>query len=394
MKRSTFIIIIFVIILALFGAWVYSLLYGSPETREDLFARFDFFGGEETDITPIITETPTPEPEPELIPPSAEKLRQLTTRPVIGFREIAAASTSPQIVLYVEAGTGHIYQLNLTTGEDTRVSNVTIPTASRAEISPSGEYVAIRSGYTTDSELALITLGTEVQSTILPTKASSFYFSHNNELLVAEVKPEGTTITSIHPVTQAAKPLYTIPFQNSTIVWSEHDTVPHYVYPKATNLLQGYLYQLKLGTIYRVPLAGDGLTAEANATYIVSGTRANEFYQSSIFNITNNSTTPAPIIFLPEKCVFRDANSSLLFCGYDLTASYTHEFPNNWYKGDISFSDRIWKVDLEKLTASQLVAPVTVAGREIDITRMSIDGAGGSLYFINKHDNYLWTYEI
>jgi hypothetical protein len=92
--------------------------------------------------------------------------------------------------------------------------------------------------------------------------------------------------------------------------------------------------------------------------------------------------------------VFLDANSATLYCGYDLGSSYTYEFPDNWFRGDVAFNDRIWKIDLAKLTATQIVNPLAVAGQEIDIINMSINTIGTQLYFLNKHDNSLWTYEI
>jgi hypothetical protein len=395
MKRSTFIVILFIIILILFGAWVYSLLYGSPETRDDLFASFNFFGGSDQEVVPFpITEPASTTPDVVTVPTDTAKLRKLTTQPVIGFYESPQSSSTPRTVIYVEAGTGHVYEINMENGEERRISNVTVPTAIAAAISPDGKYVAIRSGYTNNSEIVLVTLGTEPHSTILEVNASDFSFSAQNELLVAETVGEGTSIRSINPLTQASRPLFTIPFQQATVAWSQFDTTPHYTYPKPAALLPGYMYELILGTIKRIPVAGQGLSGEGNTGYIIYSDRNNEFHRSGIYNKETGEKKVAPIIFTPDKCVFLDANSATLYCGYDLGSSYTYEFPDNWFRGDVAFNDRIWKIDLAKLTATQIVNPLEVAGQEIDIINMSINTIGTQLYFLNKHDNSLWTYEI
>ena len=72
----------------------------------------------------------------------------------------------------------------------------------------------------------------------------------------------------------------------------------------------------------------------------------------------------------------------------------TNEFPDNWYKGLISFSDKLYKIDLEKSLAAQLVSPEQETGRELDVIDMNISQEGKVLYFINKNDNTLWMYEI
>lgn len=132
------------IILLLVAMWVYLLFFGTPKNINDVFTSFDFGDNPEPFIPPPPTETPIEQnPTVNL---SGKALRQLTTRPVIGFREIVGdASTTPQLY-YAEAGTGHMYSIDLRSGVERRISGTTIIDASRAVFSMDGKTVVIQSG--------------------------------------------------------------------------------------------------------------------------------------------------------------------------------------------------------------------------------------------------------
>jgi hypothetical protein len=105
------------------------------------------------------------------------------------------------------------------------------------------------------------------------------------------------------------------------------------------------------------------------------------------------TTTEIPLVFEPHKCVFGVKQTSVLYCGYEIT-QYGSNFPDDWYKGTRSFSDRIWRVDLNTSQATQLVNPVQASGREVDIIDMTLSADEKSLYFRNKNNNTLWQYNV
>lgn len=392
MKRSTFIIIAFGIIVLLFGLWVYSLLYGSPQKAAELFANFDFFTGNTTEepapVEPIIVEEP-------VVDVVTAKLRQLTTRPVIGFYEKYSTSTEPRFIIYAEAGTGHIFSINLDSGEEIRVSNVTIPAALEAVFSPTGEFAAVRSGYTVHSDIVLVDLRTQnaVTSETLPYKITDFSFDTYGNLLFTEETELGTIGKKLSAITKVAEDIFTVPFLSATIRWSEYGDTPIYVYPKASSRLQGYLYEIGSSKIIRLPVSGGGLMAEIGKDYLVYTELAVTEYLSFVYDITTKKTVNLPIIINPEKCAFSGASATTLFCGYE-TTDYSYAFPDDWFAGTRIFNDRIWRIDVNKQSATQLINPTTTTGREIDITNMIVGKEDSILYFINRNDNTLWVYEL
>lgn len=392
MKKTFLIIGGITIIVILFAVWLYLLLYGTPKPVADVFTNFNLFGNSSAPTEEYIPPVIIPE---DVVDVTTDKLRQLTVRPVIGFHEYSAASTTPRRVLYAESGTGHIFQINLETGEEVRLSNTTVPNAQAAVFSPRIGYVAIRSGYQNQNDVVLVELNTSGSgvATTLEPRLNDFSFSTDNGLLYTELTTTGTNGVSLNPKTKANRIIFSLPFQAATVIWSSDGLTPHYVYPKASAKLYGYLYAIKGDTIVRQPITGLGLTASANPAYISYTTVPGQEPLSFIYDLKTNTTELSPIIAEPNKCAFGTKTATRLFCGSAIT-EYGYNFPDDWYKGTRTFADRIWQVSLSDKTARQLIDPLSTVGRELDITNMQVSSDEKMLYFVNKNDTTLWTYEI
>ncbi|MES2966899.1 MAG: hypothetical protein V4668_03865 [Patescibacteria group bacterium] len=394
MKKIYLIIAGVIAILLLVAIWLYLLIYGTPKPVEQFFTDFTFSGtGENIPFEPSL---PPLDPGSQVDVTTA-KLRQLTIKPIIGLGEHTEGEDLSRIsyIRYAETGTGHIFSINIITGEEKRISNATIAGASKAVFSPNGKYVAIASGNTTQNTVTLITLTNNDTATtqLLSQKMVDFNFSATNELRYTEYSSSGLTGRSLNPDTLVGSTIFTIPFQSATVIWNTETNSPNYVYPKTSTKLPGYLYSLSNGSIKRLNVTGNALTVEANKDYYVSTQQVGEKPSSFITKVIDKKISTLPLIMEPSKCVFSTKDFNILYCGYELT-EYSYEFPDNWYKGLISFSDTIWQIDVEKGSATQIVNPETETGRAVDITNMSIGSTNEVLYFINKTDNTLWMYEI
>ena len=111
--------------IAILGAWLYLFTYGTPENGGEIFSRFGF--GKNTDIPEVIVDREDAAVDVgEGESGNVERLRQLTVRPVAG------AGFSDTGIFYVEEGTGHVYHIDLATGEEKLLSGTTIPGARHA----------------------------------------------------------------------------------------------------------------------------------------------------------------------------------------------------------------------------------------------------------------------
>ncbi len=391
MKKSTFIIIGIVIILVLLLTWVYLLFFRSNDNSNgNIFANLGIFNknGDETLFEPnlendddkITLETSINNP-----------LRQLTTRRVIGFVELSDEDKQELFVQYMEAGTGHIYKINLNSGAEERISATTLPQASRAEFSSDGQTVAVQVG----KDILLGKLGDKIDldNQKLPYLISDFTFTNQGKLLFTEKTSTGTVGKILNTDNLSTNTIFSIPLQSITMIWDKTGEGDHFLYPKVSNQLPGYLYSLKNGQLHREPFSGNGLTAMVNKDYIVYNVFTPEgTYESKVINRKDRLTTELTMYALPEKCDF-DKSSNNLYCAGFSGENLGTNFPENWYKGLTNYDDAVWRANLDTLSGfDSLFYPKATQGRELDITNLMSSVKYKVIYFINNQDQTLWYY--
>lgn len=393
MKQKTFIIGAIIVVVILLAAFAYLLIFGTPKNPDDIFNDLGLAGEEEGGaiVAPPVVEEP-------VVNMNRPRLRQLTTKPVIGFTEVAATAAKPIAVQYVEAGTGHIYTIDLTSGKEERISNTTIAEASVASFSPNGDWVAIKAK--NDRRATNLTIGTlassttNLQTTLIEKAISDFKIINNTELVYTVASPTGLQNIALDLTTGVEKNLFTVPFFEASFQWGTSSDSSHYVYNRPSYTLEGYLYRFTAGKMGRVPVDGFGLTVFDTPEHIGYIEVTDFKPKGYIYNKVTDSRGESPVLMLPEKCTYSKFSIDLAWCAYEMT-TLPLEFPDYWYKGTTSFKDTIWEINLTTLQATPLVNTLTeTSGREIDIMNMSIGDSESGLYFINKNDNTLWMYEL
>lgn len=395
-KKLFFVIGSIIVVIILAVVWGYLLFFGTPGTVPGTFSTIDL--GDTTDQT--ITDLPATDIDTGETPiidiTSEEKLRQLTTKPVAGFQAVQVSSTSPRLIYYVEAGTGHLYTINLESGEEVRRSGTTIVMATDAKISSDGMSLVVRSG---QGERAPVQLGRYNESTDtydfieLPGEWLDYQFTTTGELMLAEKTQSGVSVTTRNLATGSSRPIFTVPFREAVIVWGNTSSDTHYVYPKPSRLLEGFVYAVRQGELERLPIEGEGLTALGDNNGVVYSTRTNNQYSSYYLNTTTKEVTSFPLVALPEKCAAGATSNQIIYCATSF-GTPTDQLPDSWYQGILSVSDHIWEIVTISGSSQLLVAPNIEVGRALDIQHLVLDSTYSVLYFTNKNDNTLWLYEI
>ncbi len=390
MKKIWLFILGGILIIVLGGFWIYSFLYGSTSNSSAVFTDFNLFGGNDT---PIVTEPlPPPVTETPTVDVASAPLRQLTTRPVIGMRAITVGTTT--VMRYVEAGTGHVFAIDLTTGAETRISQISVPVASEAVFSPSGQYVAIRSGYDTTNEVSVINLDAMTPtSTVLPYQIEDVTFGYNNQLWFTEFVSGKTVGKQYDPTTRLTTNLFTIPFTAVTIEWSTSSSTPHYAYTKPAPDFIGYGYEIKNGGIVRLPYSGYNVRLySVNAGLVitksegVNGQIASYFYHGD----DNGSRSVYPILG-HEKCV--SLTRTGVFCATNDNTYQNSTQLTRWSMGVLSSSDTLYQIGFSG-SAQRILELKTETGRDIDVMNMDKTIDGKMVYFTNANDKTLWVYDI
>lgn len=393
MKKITFIILGSISIILL-GVWAYLLFFHTPSEEGGFFTDFGWFADQE--VTPIEVLPPVEEEVP-LVNVAGPRLRQLTTKPVAGYVEVFSTSSEPYFVRYVEAGLGHIYGINMETGEEARISNTTIAQANRAEFSPSGDQVAIQADITARNTITVGTIAEgEFTGQNLPTSITDFTFADTGELYYSEITAGGTDTLgkALNLTTSNTRDLFTIPFRSASIGWAKDGRTVHYTYTKPASRLFGYMYTISGDTVLREPVTGNGLNVIANDTHIVYTRREGEQNITYAYNRDTNSVTELAINVIPEKCTFPklENQTDILLCAYDM-GFYDYKFIDEWYKGIRSFGDAVWEIDLNSGSARNTLASNT-SGQALDIQSLLYSDDTNTLYFINKNNKTLWAYDL
>lgn len=383
------------IIVILSGIWIYLLFFNNSAANTDVFSLFNL--GDTTDTTVSFEGLQPPlDGEPLVDVSGLEQLRQLTTRPVVGHIEIEVATSSNPLVYFAEAGTGHIYSIDLTSGTEERISNITIPNTREAVLSADGYFAVIRSGDGLSSALHIIELPTEtnaLNSYDLDVAANSFSISDDKELLYSTQVAGGTVGKAYNLSSNSTRTLFDLPFRESVVKWGSTADATHFVYPKASARLQGFLYKITNGKVERTAVSGYGLSAISNKNFSLFSIQKDGEYQTFVTNLLTDSVSKIFIKLLPEKCAGLDEDATVTVCAYD-TKDQTAGMPDTWYLGQLQTRDELWTVDLSSNELTSLVDTFGQTGREVDVMKPSLNKNSDRLLFMNKVDRTLWAYDM
>lgn len=392
MKRTVFIVIGVSIICILVGVWSYFLFFSTPNPDGGAFANFNLGN---TNDPNVIIPTESEPTEPTVNVNSLQQLRQLTTQPVAGFAEVQSSVSSAPEVRYIEAGTGHVYSIDLETGIETRVSATTIPLTNAGVISPNGQYTLMQSGSGFGSEHIVGIMSTtsdELRNFAITDTVTSFTATNENTFVYTTPVGNELVARSYNPNDNTIAELFRIPFRDATIAWGSSEVGPHYVYPHTTSRLEGYVYSYTDGVAAREPASGYGLSAVGSSAGFIYSEIENEEYNSYATSKLTNTTNPAPLTVIPEKCVFSEADPTTAVCGIALT-DYSYQMPDPWYKGEVRMNDSLWEYDIKNQSTRLLVSPENTTGRQLDVVRPQFGVSDTNLLFQNKIDQTLWIYE-
>ncbi|MBP6881081.1 MAG: hypothetical protein KBC35_00430 [Candidatus Pacebacteria bacterium] len=395
MKRPLLIIIGIVLVLVLVAVWVYILFFKAPATDDGAFADLNF--GDTTDTSYVPTDSNTTEEQPVVDVVGTERLRQLTTRPVVGYQDITKTASSTPLVYYVESGTGHIFSINLKSGEEKRISGTTIPSARKAAITSSGQFVMLQSGSGNNAEFVVGRFSSTSESIdikLLGETIVDFTDTSDNTFLYAVKTIDSVVAKEYNPVKDTTKTLFTVPFREAAIAWGKNANDTHYVYTKASNQLEGYLYQVTKGVLNRLPIEGYGLSAAGNTDGVLYSEQDGEDgYKTFAYTPTDNEIISLPLTIIPEKCTPLHKDQYSLICG-GLFFAYESTMPDSWYKGVESFSDDLWRVSTVSGSAEHLISVTTESARNIDMINLQTSSDDARAYFIDSHNNTLWLFEL
>lgn len=337
---------------------------------------------------------------------SLPKLRKISTNPVAGFFASSTASTS--IVRYMDRGTGHLFEANNVSNEVKTLSNTTLPRIYEAYGNKSGTNFIIR--YLRDDEETVSNFYTELRSTGTTTTQTPFELKGkflSPEVNQIAISPSGDRvftwniesgngvgyISSFDEKTKAK--VYSSPLTQVNVDWPEASTLV--LSTKASSVASGFIYTINTKTGDMRSIIGNlkGLTGKMSrdGSKILLSAIVNSSIVSSIRDLKTLTNSDLLFKTLSEKCVWSNVTKNDLYCAVP-TQIPNGVYPDDWYRGRVSFIDQIWHVDTKTGENHQLADLIELSDTQIDAVQLTLDPKEDTLYFINKNDLSLWALDL
>ncbi len=371
-----------VIILLVIGVWVYLFMNGRPDNADEVFTQLGISGGKETNTTFESVASDGDGEEVYEIDNTPMRLKQLTTKPVAG------AGFVENGVRYVEQGTGHIYEINFEDSTETLISGTTITQTIEAWFSNNGEYVALTSLTDHGSETIVgKVMNGELTGNTLPPHAKNISLHEDNKVFYTTETTVGSAGYMFDIETEQSSVVFESPLQDIVVLWGS----PIYVYTTPSAKSEGFVYRVENGGSHNYVTEGkNGLVALRNASHLIVSASDNSGMGTFILNEGEKTYLTTPVI--PEKCVSDSVLQPNIICAVPNVIDL-ESFPDDWYKGVVSYTDSIVSIDIETGNTTSLIDLLNESGREVDVYKIGKNSGSTKIYMVNKNDNTLWLYD-
>lgn len=421
-KALSITLIIFAVIIgSLFGG-AYFLSRDTGQTATETLAEFFPFGGDapaETDV-PRGDQTPGEfdgeEEEEETGEPTGEReqtgrLIQIAQAAVSGATIISPNTDESPRVRYGERSTGHVFDYNLETGEQTRITNTTIPAIQELYWGEDGDALIARyinergSIQNFNAEIEAAEVATTTGEATGPGTLEGDFFGQTVAALAVSPSGEdifylsetGDTVVGIIASfdNSGARQIFSFPFTEWNAAWNSPQTIT--LTTKPTEGVPGHAFTLNTQNgAFQLLLEGiEGLTTlpAPDGERVLYSQSSADTHDMFIYNTTDGTTQTVSLKTIPEKCTWGRTNERMLYCGVPETIS-GGDIPETWYQGGISFSDTLWRINTETGALSILAEPQQEAQEEIDVVNPVLSEDDEYLIFQNKRDGTLWSLEL
>lgn len=387
-KTITIAIIIFLIFLGgIFAVYFYinNQRVSFEEEEKSFFETiFPFGGAPEREIITRPDESIVEIVETGVAP----RLRHVSSFPIAGMFTFLNEEDE-EMIRYVEKGTGHIYETKTTALGQEKISNTTIPRIYEAVWVDESSVILryFNEGGDLESFYAELEDGS-LDGSFLPKNIENIKVVNNTIRYLLETNL-GSSIVRSNPDGTNRVTLYNSPFSEWSVDWWSSTLA--ILTTKTSAFAFGDSFFLNTNTVNLTKIFDSipGLTILPNTKNddILFSINSDGNILPHVFNTETEEFNEINIETLPEKCVWFEEN--YLYCSVPIEFP-SGLYPDDWYKGIVSFSDDIWSIDVEKGTTEV----IEYLDDEIDGVNLMMSPTGEYLLFTNKKDSTLWSLRL
>jgi|ETN02SMinimDraft_2_1059926.scaffolds.fasta_scaffold01208_2 hypothetical protein len=394
---SVLLIIILVFILAL-SVILFLTKNGSKESGvsdgEDIFSFFESSGRplgdqEEDGFEDFQME----------IGPKSElpKLRKITFKDTSGYGIFGGGGTTT--IRYIETESGNIFETNSTTLDSTRITNTTILQTINSFWVNKDNVVIQYIDENDEIQIFSAEIVPDEEDVAQPsTLVGSFWEKNIEQIDVFGERIFGILENSAGSIGIISSPdlenqetVLDTPLKEILTSWVNRNTISINTKPSSKSF--GYLYLLDTNN----KTLDEALSRIIGLNSIVSRDKNKILYSTSVnksaslrfLDRETGITKEVGIKTFVDKCVWDESEEDTTYCAVPRDLNFRN-LPDNWYKGIVSFSDDIWKINLET-EEMELVMELT---ENIDVVNLKINETGDYLAFLNKKDMTLWGIDL
>ena len=306
------------------------------------------------------------------------------------------------LVRHIEKATGHIYETELFSPNQNRISNTTIPLTYDAIWGNKNNALVAR--YLTEDNKTIETYGLLIKNVSTSTEntmSAVKLLGNIDEVSVFE----NSVFTLEQKDTSSVGYISGFDGTKRTQVWNSpiKELLSQYVSAKTIALTtkphqdnNGFLFFVDTGNGQMKKILGGvlGLSTlvdnQATRVLYLDQTNTPGLFVFDIKNKLSKDITPTTF---PEKCVWGKKNAGTIYCAVP-EEFIDRDSLTSWYLGFVSFTDNIWKYDLKNNTSSLVGSLYTESEKQIDVIKPLLSENEQYFVFINKVDGSLWSYDL
>lgn len=299
-------------------------------------------------------------------------------------------------IRYAERESGNVFSYDFNERVLTRISNRTLPGIEEASWTADGATAFLRFLSQNDNG------GESIDTFALPVGKEDGGFFLETGLGQVAIAGTSSVITLLPSTTGSIATIARVDGANPKTLFSSNISSLR-IFPAGTGVVaftkasaqtDGFGFVISSGGAFtRIlgPLKGLTLLPSLSGKSVLYSYLSGKSVVAGVLDVATRTTVALPLAVLPEKCVWA-ADESAVYCGVPRAMSGT--WPDSWYQGMTSFSDRIWKIDMAARNASLVVDPAAVAKVDIDAVSLATDPSGDALIFTDKKTGSLWGYDL
>ncbi len=349
---------------------------------------------------------------------SIPTLRQIVASPISGFTTFERLVAQSQenipeskrnqtetIYRYVDRATGNVFETTENSLKIDRITNTTVPKVYEASFFTAGDGVVLRyldANENIETFVAKILSKTStttaeenespfslLQGSFLPKNVVAITKSPTEDKFFYTKDGKGYTFNGSSPQNQTLIMDYAITewlanWVNKQIILT---TKPSY-------FSEGFAFSLDpvSGSLNIIQDDRLGLLVNQNSnqTKMLVSEYKNDSITTSIVDLKTNETKGFGLRTFAEKCVWSKKNTNLVYCAVPRKMP-AGPYPDMWYQGTVSFTDELYKIDLDLNTTSKFES---ISKYAFDIDGIQLSEQEEYILFQNKKDLSLWSLDI